>query len=103
MVRSGDALQALAYAGVGSGTGAIIAAVIAARSGKGPARAEAADLLVEAAERVSRMNQDLDKDNRKLRHEITVIVQAVDDFIAKKITEDELFTIVENTRYGNSM
>lgn len=93
-----EALQALAYAGVGSGAGAVVAAIISARSGKGAARAEAADLLTEAAERVSHMNQELDKENRHLRHELSEITHAIQCFLDKEIDERELRETISDIR-----
>ena len=45
----GDVVGGLAYAGVGAAIGSIVAAAISARSGKGEARAHAADLITDAA------------------------------------------------------
>jgi len=100
-MKAGDAVQALAYAGVGSGLGAVVAAVIAARSGRGSARAAAADLLTEAAERVSRMNLQLDSDNRKLRRDLDRVTEGIDRFLNKEITSAELRRLVHrNLEYA---
>lgn len=94
-----ESMQALAYAGVGSGLGAVLAAVISSRSGRSQVRAQAADLLTEAAERVSHMNQSLDKENRMLRYDISQIIRAVDDFANKKIDLAELQAICDKARF----
>jgi hypothetical protein len=96
-MKASETVQALAYAGVGSGLGAVVAAVISARSSRGAARAMAADLLVEAAERVSRLNRNLDEENRKLRGELEDITDAVDDFLAGRMDGDELRRISRRT------
>lgn len=57
----------LAGLGLGTGTGAIVTAIVNSRTNKGKSRAEAADLLVGAAERIGKFNEDLDRENRELR------------------------------------
>ena len=99
MVKPSDAIQALAYAGVGSGVGAIIAAFISAHSKKGSARAEAADLLTEAAERVARVNIQLDNEVRKLRGDLELVAEAIDKFLGREITSSELRKIARRMRF----
>lgn len=96
-----DAVYALAYAGVGSGLGTIIAAVVSARSQRGPARAQAADLLTEAAERVSNMNHSLDRENRHLRRDLEDLSDAVCDYLDGTLGEDELRAVLRHARFGS--
>ena len=53
--------------GLGASAGAILTALINTRSNKSKSRAEAADLLVGAAERVGRINAEMDVEMRTLR------------------------------------
>ena len=59
--------------GLGASAGAILTALINTRSNKGKSRAEAADLLVGAAERVGRINAEMDVEMRTLR---TLLIDA---------------------------
>lgn len=59
--------------GLGASAGAILTALINTRSNKSKSRAEAADLLVGAAERVGRINAEMDVEMRTLR---TLLIDA---------------------------
>ena len=93
-----DVTEAITAMGLGSGIGAIITSVLAARSNKGKARAEAADLLVNAAERVGKMNEGLDADVRKLRGEVDDLNRAMYSYLDDSITKDELLERVKEIR-----
>ncbi len=75
-------LAALAYAGVGAGVGTIGASIVTARSGRGESRAHAAELLSNAAgglaDRLSTLNEKLDKDNRELRDAVGSLIEVID-------------------------
>ena len=85
-----DVLHGITALGLGSGLGAIVTSVIAARSGKGKARADAADLLIGAAERVGKMNAALDEENRRLRVALDTALNTVLKFAEGRITRDKM-------------
>lgn len=93
-----DIIKAISALGVGSGLGAVITSVLAARSTKGKSRAEAADLLVGAAERVGKMNADLDSEVRQLKKTVDEIQWAMYDYLAERITREELLERVKEAR-----
>ena len=93
-----DIIKAISALGVGSGLGAIITSVLAARSTKGKSRAEAADLLVGAAERVGKMNASLDEEVRELRANTDAIFLAMFDYLGENITREELLAKVKELR-----
>lgn len=73
MMNADEVLRSLAALGAVGSAATIGTAVIASKSNKGKSRAEAADLLVGAAERIGKMNINLDEENHRLRaaiHEI---------------------------------
>lgn len=78
----GGFLSALAYAGVGAGMGTIGASIIAARSSRGESRAHAAELLSNAAgglaDRLSTLNEKLDRDNRELREAVSGLIDVIE-------------------------
>lgn len=75
--------------GLGAGAGAVLTALINARSNKGKSRAEAADLLVGAAERVGRINAELDAEMRALRATLSALRSLTMDFLDERITREE--------------
>lgn len=89
----GDVLAALAYAGVGAGLGSIGAAVVTSRSGKSEARAHAADLIANAAgslaDRLEKMNTNLETENRQLRQAVGCLVDAIDEMVPMLIGPPE--------------
>lgn len=93
-----DVTEAITALGLGSGIGAIVTSLIASRSGKGKARAEAADLLVNAAERVGKMNEGLDADVRRLRGMTDDLNRAMYDYLDDAITKQELMERVKEIR-----
>lgn len=93
-----DIIKGISALGVGSGIGAVITSILTTSSTKGKSRAEAADLLVGAAERVGKMNADLDTEIRELKHTIDVIQMAMFRYLAEEITRDELLEIVKELR-----
>lgn len=75
-------LSALSYAGIGAGLGTVGASIIAARSSRGEQRAHAAEILSNAAgglaDRLSTLNEKLDKDNRELREALFSLIEVID-------------------------
>jgi hypothetical protein len=98
MMHSDDLVKIIAALGVGSGASAVGTAIIAARSGKGKSRAEAADLLVNAAERVGKMNASLDDEVRALKAKIDLIQLAMFQYLGEEISKEELLQRVRELR-----
>jgi len=69
-MHADEVVKIIAGLGLGSGAGAIATAIISSSSQRGKSRAEAADLLVGAAERVGKMNESLDEEVRRLRADL---------------------------------
>lgn len=83
-------LAAITALGLGGSVGAIVTSIITSRSQKGKSRAEAADLLIGAAERVGEMNKMLDTENRKLRSDLDGLIDTVHRFLETRATREEL-------------
>jgi len=75
--------------GLGAGAGAVLTALINTRSNKGKSRAEAADLLVGAAERVGRINAELDQELRALRAALADIRALLVEYLNDRISRQE--------------
>jgi len=75
--------------GLGAGAGAVLTALINTRSNKGKSRAEAADLLVGAAERVGRINAELDQELRALRAALDDIRALLVEYLNDRISRQE--------------
>ncbi len=84
-----DAIKVISALGVGSSIGAMITAIINSNTSKGNSRAEAADLLVGAAERVGKMNLDLSTEVRGLQETIEEMHSLILDFLDGKISREE--------------
>lgn len=93
-----DLSKILAGLGLGSGAGAAITAIINSQTAKGKSRAEAADLLIGAAERVGKMNADLDDEVRRLKGEMDAIQLALMEYLAERMSRDELLEVVKGLR-----
>lgn len=72
-MQADDITKILAGLGMGTGTGAVITAIINSRSNRGKARADAADLLVGAAERIATFQGNVEAENRELRSLVKVM------------------------------
>lgn len=83
-------LSAITALGLGGSLGAIVTSIITSRSQKGKSRAEAADLLIGAAERVGQMNKMLDAENHKLRTDLDGLVDTVHKFLETRVSREEL-------------
>lgn len=88
----------LAGLGLGTGTGAVITAVINSRNNKGKARAEAADLLVGAAERVGLFNKELDLELRQAKVTLDSLHILIIDFLDGSIERDVFVDAVKELR-----
>ena len=85
-----NVLSAITALGLGGSLGAIVTSIITSRSQRGKSRAEAADLLIGAAERVGQMNKILDVENHKLRADLDSLVDTVHKFLETRVSRDEL-------------
>jgi hypothetical protein len=78
----GSIVTTLVTGGAGVSLGAIGTAVVQAVSGKNQSRAQAADLVADAAgnlaDRLSKLNEKLDGENRQMRNAILLLTDQVD-------------------------
>lgn len=98
-----DFASVLAYAGaVVAGVGALVGSFVTTRGRRHEAKASAADMLTEAAERVSRLNVRLDRENRELRRNLMHTVDCVEDHLGGRISKDEMTQCIREIRerYG---
>jgi len=93
-----DLTKLLAGLGFGTGAGAAITAIINSQTTKGKSRAEAADLLVGAAERVGKMNADLDTEVRRLKGEMDTVQIALLEYLADGLTREQLLEVIKELR-----
>ena len=92
MMPTDEIVKIIAALGVGSGVSAIITAVVAARSGRGKSRAEAADLLIGAAERVGKMNAEQSNEIQVLKSKVDDINGAMFEYLNGEISREELLS-----------
>jgi hypothetical protein len=97
-MHADEIIKLIAALGVGSGVSAFFTAVIAARSQRGKSRAEAADLLINAAERVGKMNQEQDGEIRELKAKLDRIQVAMLQYLSEEITRAELLDAMRELR-----
>ena len=80
-----EAIPALAYAGIGAGLGTIGASIVNSRSGRGEARAHAADMISEAAsglaDRQAATSKRLSLENEKMRKAIMMLSDVLDELL----------------------
>ena len=95
-MRFGDSLMSvdefiklLGGLGLGASAGAVVTALITTYSNKGKSRAEAADLLVSAAERVGRINAELDDEMRMIRSIVFDMQNLLIEFSSEEMTREE--------------
>lgn len=98
MMQSDELIKLVAALGGGASISAIITALIAARSQKGKSRAEAADLLIGAAERVGKMNAQQDEEIQKLKIKLDAVQYTVFQFLAGDIDRIELLDKMRELR-----
>lgn len=84
--------------GFGAGTAAILTAIINSQTNKGKSRAEAADLLVDAAARVGQLNKELDAEVRQLKVTIDHIQLAMLQYLGEEISREDLLDRVKELR-----
>lgn len=91
-----NALQAVAYAGLGGGLGAVGAAWITARAGRDHDKADAAAQLTKAAsaltDRLVKRNADLSADNGRLRRTLLDLIERIDVVVQqsrREVTDDK--------------
>ena len=93
-----DIVKLLGGLGLSAGAGAILSALITSYSGKGKSRAEAADLLVAAAERVGLLNKEMDVELRELKKTLDEVFILMFQYLAEEITKDDLLEAIKNLR-----
>jgi len=91
-------IKILGGLGLGAGVAAVLTALINTRSNRGKSRAEAADLLIGAAERVGKLNADLDSELRNARARLDRIEVLVIQYLANQITRQELQEEIKGKR-----
>jgi len=91
-------IKILGGLGLGAGAAAVLTALINTRSNRGKSRAEAADLLIGAAERVGKLNADLDSELRNARARLDRIEVLVIQYLANQITRQELQEEIKGKR-----
>jgi len=95
MMTTDDIIKIIAALGVGSGSTAAITAIIAAQSSKGKSRADAADVLIGAAERVGKMNAEQDAEIRHLRNHLYSLKAGMLGYLAEELDKDQLTDIIK--------
>ena len=89
-MQANEFTKILAGLGLGTGTGAVLTAIINTRSSRGKSRAEAADLLVGAAERVGKMNEELHDQITELKARQDSIHAFIYEYLSNNISQEEL-------------
>lgn len=84
--------------GLGASAGAIIVALINAQSQKGKSRAEAAEVLMSAAERVAVLNKEMDQELRIVKKSLDSAFWLIHQFIEEEITKEELLKHIRELR-----
>jgi hypothetical protein len=97
-MHADELVKLIAALGIGSGVSAVVTAYIAAKSTKGKSRAEAADLLIGAAERVGKMNQDQDALIKELKLKQDLIHAVFLQYLAEEISREELLKVMKELR-----
>ena len=93
-----DLVKILGGLGLGAGSASILSALINSYSSKGKSRAEAADLLVQAAERVGVLNKELDVELREVKRNLNDVFLAMFQYLSEEITREELLEKVKELR-----
>jgi hypothetical protein len=93
-----DVIRGVTALGIGSGFGAIVTSLITSHSSKGKSRAEAADILIGAAERVGKMNASLGDENTRLHTSLDLAIEAVLKFADGRISKEQMLEIVGRLR-----
>jgi hypothetical protein len=99
MMQADEVAKILAGLGIGTGAGAAVTAIINSLSSRGKSRAEAADLLVGAAERVGKLNAELDEELRQTRTKLDQIEVLVIQYLANQMTREELLEEMRAIRW----
>lgn len=97
-MRVDDFIQILGGLGFGAGAGAVITAVINSQTNKGKSRAEAADILVGAAERIGNLNKEMDRELKQLKKSLDSVFIIIHKYDAEEITKEELLKHIKELR-----
>ena len=91
-MKMDEFIKILGGLGIGAGAAAVLTALINTRSNRGKSRAEAADLLVSAAERVGRINAEMDDEMRAMRSLIFEMQNLLAEFSSERMTRQEFLS-----------
>jgi len=92
MSDQGNFIVALITGGLGAAIGSIGTALVQSFSKKGEARAVAADRVTNAAgnlaDRLDKLNNDLEEENRHMRQALVAIAEAIEELLPMAPDED---------------
>ena len=97
-MQADDVTKILGGLGFGAGAGAVITAIINSQTNKGKSRAEAADILVGAAERIGNLNKEMDKELKQLKKYLDSVFTIIHKYDAEEITKEELLKHIKELR-----
>ena len=97
-MQADDVTKILGGLGFGAGAGAVITAIINSQTNKGKSRAEAADILVGAAERIGNLNKEMDKELKQLKKSLDSVFTIILKYDAEEITKEELLKHIKELR-----
>lgn len=98
MANSDDIIKAISALGIGTSVGAAITAAINTRASKGKSRAEAADLLIGAAERVGKLNAAQDVEIQHLKRAMDELYVIIFDHIEGRTTNEQFLDALRKVR-----
>lgn len=98
MTASEDIIKAISALGIGTSVGAAITALINSRASKGKSRAEAADLLIGAAERVGKLNAAQDIEIRHLKKTLDELYILILNHMEGRTTSEEFLDLLKKVR-----
>lgn len=93
-----DLVKILGGLGLGAGGASVLSALINSYSSRGKSRAEAADLLVQAAERVGVINKELDDELREVKKNLNEVFIAMFEYLGEEITREELMRRIKEVQ-----
>ena len=97
-MEADDIAKILGALGLGSTAGAVVTAMLNSYTSKGKSRAEAADLLVSAAERVAKLNASLDKELGEVKARMDHIQLCIIQYLAEEMTREQLLIEMKGFR-----
>jgi len=97
-MQADDITKILGGLGFGAGAGAVVTAIINSQTNKGKSRAEAADILVGAAERIGNLNKEMDRELKQLKKSLDSVFIIIHKYEAEEITKEELLNHIKGLR-----